>query len=168
MQVLIASISLALGCLVPDIVLAGPSWSEWERANSVAHEGDWLVIRQPDEGFCYIKQSYDADPSKIVMLMKKDRVPYLVTPFFHGVEGDVSYQVDSQPLRLVQESKATQVPIALSGEVVPEMEKGTRLRVRVKPKGKPTLEQIFSLRGFSAASKRLGSDTCRKKVPDQS
>lgn len=43
----------------------GQTWSAWEHDNAVARHQDFLVIRQPGEGFCYAKQSHDEDTSKM-------------------------------------------------------------------------------------------------------
>jgi invasion protein IalB len=152
---------------VPSAFGVSPQWSDWERANSVAKEGQWLVIRQPNEGFCYIKQSYDGYSNKMDLSMKKDGIPYLTTPFFRGIEGDVSYWVDDGPVRIVQEKAASALGIKLSKNIVPELKAGVTLHVRVKPVGSSTIEQTFDLTGFTAASAWLGSDRCCKKVPDQ-
>jgi hypothetical protein len=144
-----------------------PVWTDWERSNAVAKEGEWLVIRQPDGGFCYIKQGYDGYSDKMELSMKRDGVPYLITPFFQGIQGDVSYWVDDGPVRIVREAQASALGIKLSPKVVPELRRGRKLFVRVKPAGRLTIEQTFDLRGFTAASKWLGSPTCREKVPDK-
>ena len=146
---------------------ASPRWTDWERSNAIAKEGQWLVIRQPDEGFCYIIQGYDGYSDKMNLSMKNDGVPYLTTPFFRGIQGDVSYWVDDGQVRIVREAQASALGIKLSPEVVPKLRRGNRLTVRVKPVGRSTIEQTFDLRGFTAASKWLGSSTCRKKVPDK-
>ena len=145
---------------------ATPTWTNWERANSVAKHGQWLVIRQPNDGFCYIRQSYDRYSNEMDLSMKKDGVPWLSTPFWRGIQGDVSYRVDDGPVRIVPEKEGAS-GIELSSDVVPELKRGRRLTVRVKPVGSRTLEQTFDLRGFAAASELLGSPKCQKKVPDQ-
>ncbi len=50
-----------------------PKWERWDLANSVAKEGNWLVVRQPDEGFCYVKQGYDGYEDKLEIIVKKQR-----------------------------------------------------------------------------------------------
>ena len=167
-SVVLAATAFAISSLWTSLASAvPPKWTDWEQANAVGKEGAWLVIRQPDEGFCYIKQGYDGYSDKMDFLMKMDAIPHLTTPFFHGIQGDVSYRVDDGPVRIVPEEKANALGIELSPEVVPEMKRGNRLTVRVKPVGKPTLEQSFDLRGFTAASEFLGSAICREKVPDR-
>ena len=163
----LAAFSAAIAFSTSLAFAATPRWTDWERANSVAKHGQWLVIRQPNEGFCYIRQSYDGYSDKMDLSMKKDGVPYLSTPFFRGIQGDVSYRVDDGPVRIVPEKEASAIGIELSSDVVPELKRDRRLTVRVKPVGRRTLEQTFDLRGFAAASELLGSPKCQKKVPDQ-
>lgn len=140
-----------------------PTWSDWERAHAVAHEGQWLVIRQPGEGFCYVKQSYEDSTDKMELSMKKDGVPHLVTPFFRGIQGDVSYHIKDGPVRIVPEAEASALGIKLSSTVVSEMMQGGTLSVRVKPVGQSTVEQRFDLRGFAAAAQWLNRPACLQK-----
>jgi len=139
-----------------------PVWTDWELANSIVKEEYWLVIRQPDAGFCYIKQGYDESPDKMDLLMKKDGIPYLTTPFCRGIQGDVSYWVDDGPVRIIHEKNVSALGMKLSPDIIPELKKGKFLIVRVKPVGMSTTKQKFNLRGFTAASKWLGSSTCGK------
>ena len=60
----------ALMLFAPFAEAVSPKWTDWDHSNSVAREGQWLVIRQPDEGFCYIKQGYDGYSDKMDLLMK--------------------------------------------------------------------------------------------------
>ena len=165
--IIVTMVLAAIDLFAPAIHAATPKWTEWEQANSVAKKGQWLVIRQPEEGFCYIKQGYDGRSDKLDLSMKLDGVPYLTTPFFHGIQGDVSYRVDNGPMRIVPESKVSGSVIKLSPGVVSELRRGSMLTVRVKPAGMPTLQQTFDLRGFTAASGLLGSTACQQKVPDR-
>ena len=142
---------------------AGPTWSEWEHKHAVAHEGQFLVIHQPGEAFCYLKQSYEDDTGKMELSMKRDGVPYLVTPFFRGIEGDISYHVNDGPVRIVPENPKNNMGFNLSTDAVPEMKRGGMLSIRVKPTGEATREQRFELRGFSAAAQWLDKPTCREK-----
>jgi len=144
---------------------ATPSWSEFDLAYSIAKYGQWLVIRDPLKGFCYIKQGYEDNPEHMNLLMKKEGVPDVIG----GIQkGDVSYRVDDGPIRIVPEEEVSEFGFKLSPDVVPELKRGRRLIVRVKPLfGHATVEQTFDLRGFAAASELLGSPKCQKKVPDQ-
>lgn len=156
-----------IGFFASGVYAATPKWSEWEQANAVAKKGQWLVVRQPDEGLCYMKQGYEGYSDKMDLSMKLDGVPYLITPFFSGIQGDVSYRIDDGPMIIVPENNINVSVIKLSLEVVSELKRGRALTVRVKPVGMSTSQQSFDLRGFTAASEFLGSSTCREKVPDR-
>jgi len=153
--------------LFVQLAAANPSWSEWEKSNSLSKHGHWLVIRQPNEGFCYIKQSYDGQNKKMELSIKKDHIPHLVTPFYRGVQGDVTYWVDDGPVRIVKEENVSNFGIELQKQIFPELKKGQKLHVRVNPVGDGTMEQVFDLTGFTAASKWLGCEKCQKKVKDK-
>ena len=136
------------------------SWSAWERKNAVAKKGDFLVIKQPGEGFCYLKQSYDDELDKLELSMKADNKPFLLVPFFQGLDGDVSYRIDDGPIRIIP-AHAVANPLLLPTDVVPSLKKGNILIVRVKPVGSSTIEQHFSLRGFTAAAALLIDPQCK-------
>ena len=135
-------------------------WSDWEYDNAVARKGTWLVIKQPEARFCYVKQSYNGQ-LKMEMLMKIDNVPGLTVPFFRGLDGDVTYKVDNGPVRVIPQEDAIN-PLRLSSEVVPELKTGKKLTVRVKPVGKRTIEQEFSLVGFAEAAALLDNPVCQR------
>ena len=139
------------------------NWTDWELQHSVARKGDWLVIKQPNAGFCYVKQSYADQPKKMEMSMKIDSVPFLPLPYFRGLDGDVSYWVDKGPVRIIHEKQAKN-PLKLSTEVIGELKRGKTLFVRVKPVGQGTVEQQFSLTGFADAVAFLSKPICRTRV----
>ena len=95
------------------------------------------------------------------MLMKIDNVPGLTVPFFRGLDGDVTYKVDNGPVRVIPQEDAIN-PLRLSSEVVPELKTGKKLTVRVKPVGKRTIEQEFSLVGFAEAAALLDNPVCQR------
>ena len=72
-------------------------------------------------------------------------------------------------VRMVREEEVRRRanPIKLSKETVEELEAGSTLTVRVKPVGELTREQRFSLVGFTAAARRLGSTECQKRVENR-
>ena len=140
-----------------------PVWGGWDRANSVAKEKSWLVIRQPNEGFCYIKQGYDGYSDKLEIIIKKDNVPVLISPFYRGLEGKVEYCVDKGQVRNVP----AELIIKLSSSLVPELKNGSRLTVKFKPVGKRSMQQEFSLSGFTKAHAWLDSTVCKEKVADK-
>lgn len=137
-------------------------WTQWELDNSVARERDWLVIRQPGEGFCYLQQSYASDPSKMEMTTGRSGVPALVTPFYRGIRGNVTYQVDDREPGLISTAdieNASVIPLPRS--LTPALKAGRELRVRVTPVGEAPRTQVFSLLGFTAASDWLERDVCQ-------
>ncbi|MCU7829422.1 MAG: hypothetical protein KZQ85_10185 [Candidatus Thiodiazotropha sp. (ex Myrtea sp. 'scaly one' KF741663)] len=140
-----------------------PKWEKWDTANSVAKEGYWLVVRQPEEGFCYIKQGYDGYSNKMELIMKRDNEPVLISPFFQGIEGEIIYRVDEGEVRKIPSSPILQ----LSNEVVPELNDGNYLSIEFKPAGYQTQQQKFNLSGFSEAKAWLGSATCKIIVADK-
>ncbi len=140
-----------------------PKWEKWDTANSVAKEGYWLIVRQPDEGFCYIKQGYDGYSNRMELIMKKDNIPVLISPFFQGIEGEVAYRVDGGKARKIPSSQI----LKLSKDVVPELKRGRFLIIELKPVGYQALKQSFNLTGFTKAHGWLGTSTCKKKVADK-
>jgi hypothetical protein len=138
------------------------SWSQWERDNAVSQHKAFLVIKQPGEGFCYVKQSYDDDKNKMELAFR-GRNPAILMPFLRGIDGDAQYWVDGKPLRSVASSEISEAGyFELATEVVSSMKAGLILYVRVKPVGQPVTTQEFSLLGFTAAAKMLTSDECQK------
>lgn len=136
------------------------NWSDWERDNAVAQHRDFLVIRQPGEGFCYVKQSYDNDTSKMELSFQGD-APYIVTPFYRGIEGSIEYRVDHGKTRIVKNSEISgSNSFHLSKNVVPEIKAGLKLYVKVNPVGERSRTQSFSLLGFTAASQELNTEKC--------
>lgn len=140
----------------------GADWSDWELENSVARERDWLVIKQPGEGFCYLKQSYDSNTSKMEMTTGRSGVPAIVTPFFHGIRGNVTYQVDDQEPGVIPASQIEHHNLVkLPRKLVPALKAGSVLTVRVTPIGEQPGTQTFSLLGFTAASDWLDPEVCQ-------
>ncbi|MBT3549645.1 MAG: hypothetical protein HOO19_16410 [Rhodospirillaceae bacterium] len=148
----------ALAGAVPFIASA-QSWTNWERQNSVTKSGDWMVIKQPGAGFCYLKQSYNDQTGKMELSMKADYHPFVPLPFYRGLDGDVIYRVDDGALRIIPQNRARN-PLLLSKEIVPELKSGSVLTIRVKPVGRTPIEQRFSLRGFTAATAWLNKPVC--------
>lgn len=137
-------------------------WTQWELDNSVAREQDWLVIRQPGEGFCYLKQSYASDSTKMEMTTGRSGIPALVTPFYQGIRGNITYQVDDREPGLISAAdieNASLIPLPRS--LTAALKAGRELRVRVTPVGEAPQTQVFSLLGFTAASKWLERDICQ-------
>ena len=158
------SLLFGISFLVTNIASAvQPKWERWDIANSVAKKGDWLVVRQPDEGFCYIKQGYDGYEDKLEVIVKKDGIPILISPFFRGIEGSVRYWVDDGEVRRIPASMVLKLPQTL----VPELKRGSSLYVEFKPVGHRLRKQRLSLSGFTKAFSWLGGAECRKKVAEK-
>jgi hypothetical protein len=120
-----------------------------------------MVIRQPSEGFCYVKQSYHDDESKME-LFYKGASPTILTPFFSGIDGDVRYWVDDGPERIVQSSEIGRgSSFELAVDVVGEMKAGQVLHIKLRPRREQTRLQSFSLLGFAAAARDLGGPECQ-------
>lgn len=137
------------------------SWSSWERDHAVSQHKAFLVIKQPGEGFCYVKQSYDNDTSKMELSFQ-GASPTIVTPFYRGIDGDVQYWVDDGPKRTVPNSEISGAnSFELAADAVGQMKAGRTLYVRVKPSGQPTRTQKFSLLGLTAATQALSGHKCQ-------
>ncbi|MES9858909.1 MAG: hypothetical protein ABW166_20265 [Sedimenticola sp.] len=160
----IVSLLFGASFLVTNIASAvQPKWEQWDVANSVAKEGSWLVVRQPDEGFCYIKQGYDGYGDKLEVIVKKDEIPILISPFFRGIEGSVTYWVDDGEARTIPASMVLKLPHSL----VQKMKRGSSLYIEFRPVGYGLKKQRLSLSGFTKAFSWLGSSECRKKVAEK-
>ncbi len=150
--------------LILPAVSQSADWSQWERENAVARERDWLVIRQPGKGFCYLKQSYNNDPSKMEMTVRRSGVPAIITPFFRGIQGSIRYQVDDSPPREIPPSRIEHSKlIELPRDLVPALKAGRQLIVHVTPVGERPRAQAFSLLGFTAAVRWLDRKECQFK-----
>jgi hypothetical protein len=136
------------------------SWSNWELKNSIGQKKAFLVIKQPGEGFCYVKQSYENDPDKM-SLTYSGGAPSIITPFLYGIEGDVQYWVDNNPKYTIfsKEIDGTR-SFNLSKDIMGELRAGNYLNIRIKPKRDSIRTQRFSLQGFTAATYMLSSKKC--------
>lgn len=158
MRAWLACMALALGMAA---AAEAQTWSDWELENSVAREGAWLVIKQPGEGFCYLKQSHNRDASKMELMIDRSGAPALITPFFRGLRGNLTYQVDDRDPGLIDTSKLTSAAsVELPRSLVPAMKVGSVLKVRAIPVGDSPRTQTFSLKGFTAASRWLTHQSC--------
>lgn len=133
-----------------------PTWEKWEQDNSVEHNGSFLVIDQPNQPFCYIKQSYynNTDLMELVRIKGKTRV---TLPFLSGTVGKLFYWVDSG-------EKYSATPdgrgINLAENVFDEMKAGNILYVQVTPVGEAIRTQEFRLNGFTASIAALDNPKC--------
>lgn len=146
-----------------DAIATEPTWNARDKANSVALEIAWLVIRQPNEGSCYIKQGYDGHPDKIEIIVKDDNTIYLQSPFFHEIDSGITYWVDKGPAR----KAPIGLSLRLSSDLIPELIRGAILTVEFKPVGREAMQQQFSLYGFTKAHEWLSSSTCKEKAPEK-
>jgi invasion protein IalB len=163
-----AALLVVFGSTCAHAVGVKAKWTEWEEANSVAQEGDWLVVRQPDKGFCYLVQnSGDGYDNVWVARMKADGIPTFVIPPLQGLPKDVSYRVDGGPVENVQKRNIDSLAVKLPASAVPAMKRGRMMTVWINIPGEPLVELNVGLDGFTAAASWLGSKECRRKVPDQ-
>ncbi|OED44157.1 hypothetical protein AB833_02020 [Chromatiales bacterium (ex Bugula neritina AB1)] len=137
-------------------VAESPSWEKWEKDNSIARHGSFLVIDQPDEPFCYLKQSYYQNTNLMELARVKGNTR-LTLPFLSGVEGDVIYWVDSGKKYSIPVDRYSAV---LHESALSEMKAGNVLFVQVKPTGEKSKVQRFRLNGFTAAVKSLQDPKC--------
>jgi len=164
---LLIALGVSLGILLgwQPAFAASPSWSAWEERNSVARSGDWRVIKQEGEDFCYLKQSYENRPDLMEILVKDSGTPFIVTPFVDGMKRHVEFHVDEDAARQINNASETRIPLPVA--LVPELKKGHTLSVTVTPVGRSESHtQGFSLRGFSAAYKQLSSEICQPNTEE--
>jgi hypothetical protein len=136
-------------------------WSKWELENSVARERDWLVIRQPGKSFCYMKQSHHSDPWKMEFMVGPEGTPSILSPFYRGLKGNITYQVDKNAQGQIDaEALGDESLIDLPKAIMPQLIKGVTLKVSVEPKEQEPRTQEFSLLGFGAAMKWLKREAC--------
>ena len=107
---------------------------------------------------------HDDDLSK--MELRIDRIdkgepPLVVTPFYRGIEGVITYQVDENASRSFDASTLNFPAFELSIDIWPEMKKGNRLFVGVKPVNEGRRTQAFSLIGLTAASQWFENARCQ-------
>jgi hypothetical protein len=139
-------------------------WSQWEKENSIAQFGSFLVIKQPlsNPPFCYIKQSYEDIPGKMDFSMKPDRVPSLTHPFFRGIGSDLIYQVDNGPVRSIKSTDVRPMfPIYLNKKITSELISGRTLHLRFRTKGYTNIHQKVPLDGFRKSLEKIGSKICK-------
>lgn len=144
----------------------GAEWSQWEHDNSMAVEGDWMVIRQPPHGDCYLKQSYQ-NASKMELLIKQGGRVVLITPFLK-LKGGVYFQVDTNqqetmPALAIEHHNSIELPVRFFGE----MKAGHELQVVVEPVGAAVQTQFFSLRGLTGASRWLDAKGCQFSTSEE-
>jgi len=142
------------------VIKANPNWSSWELNNAVCQHKDFLIIKQPLDSTCFIKQSYENNKS-MMELSFIGKFPTITTPYINGIEKSVLYWVDSNPKRSVETSDINEVySFNLNTDVVEEMKSGKVLYVQIKPLGLQERIQQFSLQGFTVAIHELNGHKC--------
>ena len=138
------------------------SWSPEDRANAIARERDFLVVKEG--GRCVLKQSYHDDPGHMELVFQAgDEAPTLVTPYLSTPE-KVVYEVDPP-----DEIPANEMPVSsmvsstrmrLPGEVINAMKGGRRLKVMARINGRWSRAHTLSLMGFSSGLDVLQGPQC--------
>lgn len=156
---------LATGALlVWAVTSAGAvSWSPEDRANALARERDFLVVKE--NGQCVVKQSYYDNPGNMELVFEADDdAPTLITPYL-ATPDKVVYEVDAEG-----EIPANEMPSAsmmsssrmrLPTDVIAAMKGGRRLKVMARVNGRWSRAHTISLMGFSAALDVLNGPQCR-------
>jgi hypothetical protein len=144
---------------------AGPAlaanWSEWELKNAVSRQKDWLVIRDPDDNYCYLKQSHHDEPWKMEFIVGPIGKPSILSPY-SDLSGQIVFLVDKNPPVIIEAwSLAMESLIDLPTDILPQLKAGLALEVSVEPKEQGPKTQSFSLVGFSAALRWLNRPECQ-------
>lgn len=165
---------LAVAALVAFLLVASgawgadsPSWTDWERSRAVDGRRDWLVIDPSGESSCYIKQSY-ADPQKMEISVTRGGPLLVCGPFYTEGEGRAQLRYKVSPGGQWSRLELNEVSncIVLPDRLIPLFKDRYTFHLRVVlPDGgeKRTLEQAFSLMGFSHAYSVLRSERCAKE-----
>lgn len=143
---------------------AEPVWTVWERSHAVALEKDWLVLDPPGDSACFMKQSYP-DPDKMEISLVRGGDLLVCGPFYHQGEGRARLTYRFHPggeTSTIQRSEVSNC-IALPRDLLPGFKAGytIRLTVVLPDREGRTLEQEFSLMGFTAAYQVLQSGVCK-------
>jgi hypothetical protein len=133
---------------------SAPSWSDWELKNAVSKHDAFLVIRQPSDKHCYIKQAYK-DVTKMELTYGVGSF-YInaAGAFMSGITEPITYRVDNNKHYSTLSDK-------LSLDILEEMKMGNNLHVEVLPIGTNSIiTQSFDLTGFTSALDVLESSEC--------
>ncbi len=96
--------------------------------------------------------------------MRKDLKLRLSLPYYDGIKGKITYQIDSGKTKKVKPSKFEAV---LPKSVAKKLRKAEVLTVSVKPVNSTVITQRFIMKGFNDAGIWLGSKKCKQKLPDR-
>jgi hypothetical protein len=142
---------------------AEPVWSVWERSHAVARKKDWLVIDPPGASPCYMKQSYP-DPEEMEISLVRGGSLLVCGPFYHQGKGRARLTFRFTPGGESKSLERGEVSncIALPKDLLPGFKAGytVGLTVVLPDQEGRTLEQEFSLMGFTAAYGMLQSEVC--------
>jgi hypothetical protein len=145
---------------------SGPEWTDWESSRAVTGKRDWLVIDPSGESSCYIKQSY-ADPEKMEITLTRGGPLLVCGPFYPRGEGRAKLRYRVTPggqWRSLERSEVSNC-LVLPDALIPLFKQKYTFHLTViLPDGEEerTLEQKFSLMGFSYAYRVLQSERCAK------
>jgi len=157
---------LAFFCFAARAAEPKPVWTVWERSHAVATEKDWMVIDPPGASACYMKQSYP-DPEKMAVSLIRDGKLLVCGPFYHQGRGGARLTCRFRPggkTRTLERSEVSNC-IALPRDFLPGFKSKYTVHVRVvlPDRNNRTLDQEFSLMGFTAAHEALQSGVCSKE-----
>ena len=136
-----------------------PNWPSWERENSVGQYGDFLVVLQPGQGYCYATQDFHDRPTAMIMTVGRETVS-VIMPAIFGVT-KAAYAIDGKDLRSIPASAIEGSAWKLPAELVPALRAGVTLTVSADYRNEGSRTQTLSLRGFTAAQKVINSSRCR-------
>ena len=140
--------------------MAAPSWSPWELDNAVGQFRAFLVVRQPGENRCYIKQSFHGDDDKMELIFDGNTLS-VVTPHIPSGRWDATWWVDSGARQtLAHADIMAPNSFRLPAESLDLLRAGSYLNVRLTPAAGEPLSQTLSLLGFTAASRKLTEPEC--------
>jgi len=138
----------------------GPAWTEWERSHAIVKKKDWLVIDPPGDSACYMKQSYpDAEKMEISLIRGGNLL--VCGPFYQQGQGRAKLTYRFSPGGKAQTLERSEVSncISLPKDLLPGFKSGYtfHLEVDLPNQNGGSLEQEFSLMGFTAAHQALRS-----------
>ena len=140
-----------------------PAWTQWEHSHAIARKKDWLVISPPGDSACYMKQSYP-DPEMMEISLIREGSFLVCGPFYQKGQGRAKltyrFRPGGEAHTLVR--KEVSNCISLPKDLLPGFKSGYTIHITVflPDRGGGTLEQEFSLMGFTAAYKVLQSEAC--------
>ncbi len=158
--------AVLLLALVAAPAAAAPSWAPWEVDNAVGQFRAFLVVRQPGENRCYVKQSFHGDDGKMELIFDGDALT-VVTPHIPSARWNATWWVDSGARQtLAHADIMAPNSFRLPADSLGDLRAGNYLNVRVTPEAGEPLSQTLSLLGFTAASRKLSEPDCLGAAED--